>query len=289
MNKPTKPNITIPESFAANGVKADFDNNKILNGFDRIQPDVLAGDNLNKFIDDTYKASNYALDLGDYADEIDAAKVNKTGDTMTGALKIEMVTPYQYFKNTNIAINDSTATTVAYTSFFDKNSNLFGGISLIHQPTIGNYFSINPRDESGVAMTQPFLVGRGSAGDFCSLPMATTPPSTMSTARPNLISAVVANYHNENSWYMKCSDGFIMQGGYGSGGDTLNGAQLAFATPFLTATYSFQATIFTVTTALTFVRSSNKTTSSINVTTGYLNGSSVVFNPYGFNWLACGY
>ena len=34
MNKPTKPNITIPESFAANGVKADFDNNKILNGGD---------------------------------------------------------------------------------------------------------------------------------------------------------------------------------------------------------------------------------------------------------------
>lgn len=66
MNKPTKPNITIPESFATNGVKADFDNNKILNGFDRIQPDVLAGDNLNKFIDDTYKASNYALNLGDY-------------------------------------------------------------------------------------------------------------------------------------------------------------------------------------------------------------------------------
>lgn len=214
MNKPTKPNITIPESFAANGVKADFDNNKILNGFDRIQPDVLAGDNLNKFIDDTYKASNYALDLGDYADEIDAAKVNKTGDTMTGALKIEMVTPNQYFKSTNMAINDSTAATVAYTSFFDKNDNPFGVIGLNHQPTIGNYFTINPRDESGVAMTQPFLVGRGSEGDFCSLPMATTTPTATSTARPNLISAVVANYRNGNTWYIKFSDNFKIQGGY---------------------------------------------------------------------------
>ena len=65
MNKPTKPNITIPESFAANGVKADFDNNKILNGFDRIQPDVLAGDNLNKFIDDTYKGLNYSMVAAD--------------------------------------------------------------------------------------------------------------------------------------------------------------------------------------------------------------------------------
>lgn len=69
MNKPTKPNITIPESFAANGVKADFDNNKILNGFDRIQPDALAGDNLNKFIDDTYKGLNYGIKGVDYLEE----------------------------------------------------------------------------------------------------------------------------------------------------------------------------------------------------------------------------
>lgn len=66
MNKPTKPNIVIPESFAENGIKTDFDNEKLTNGFDRLQPDVLAGDNLNKLIDDTYKASNYALNLGDY-------------------------------------------------------------------------------------------------------------------------------------------------------------------------------------------------------------------------------
>ena len=54
MNKPTKPNIVIPESFAENGIKTDFDNEKLTNGFDRLQPDVLAGDNLNKLIDDTY-------------------------------------------------------------------------------------------------------------------------------------------------------------------------------------------------------------------------------------------
>lgn len=69
MNKPTNPNIVIPESFAANGVKADFDSNKILNGFDRIQPDVLAGDNLNKFIDDTYKGLNYGIKGVDYLEE----------------------------------------------------------------------------------------------------------------------------------------------------------------------------------------------------------------------------
>lgn len=141
-------------------------------------------------------------------------KVSKTGDTMTGALTIEMVTPHQVFKSTNMTINDSTAATVAYTSFLDKNDNPFGGIALIHQPTIGNYFTINPRDESGVAMTQPFLVGRGSDGDFCSLPMATTTPTATSTARPSLISAVVANYRNGNTWYIKFSDNFKIQGGY---------------------------------------------------------------------------
>ena len=77
MNKPTKPNITIPESFAANGVKADFDNNKILNGFDRIQPDVLAGDNLNKFIDDTYKGLNYGMAAAD------AINLINEGETLT--------------------------------------------------------------------------------------------------------------------------------------------------------------------------------------------------------------
>ena len=84
MNKPIKPNITIPESFAKNGVKTDFDSDLIASGFDDLKPDVLAGDNLNKFIDDTYKGLNYALNFGDYIDE----KVSKSGDTMTGDLTI---------------------------------------------------------------------------------------------------------------------------------------------------------------------------------------------------------
>ena len=66
MSKPIKPSVTIPAEFAPNGVRTPFSNAKVQDGFDRINPDVLAGDNLNQFIDDTYKASNYALDLGDY-------------------------------------------------------------------------------------------------------------------------------------------------------------------------------------------------------------------------------
>lgn len=63
MAKPIKPNIQIPQAFAINGDKTDFLEEKIQNGFDPVDPDVLAGDNLNKFIDDTYKGLNYSIAL----------------------------------------------------------------------------------------------------------------------------------------------------------------------------------------------------------------------------------
>lgn len=61
MARPTRPDVNIPAEFAPNGVKEDFVAEKLLNGFDEIDPDILAGDNLNKFIDDVYKVLNYAL------------------------------------------------------------------------------------------------------------------------------------------------------------------------------------------------------------------------------------
>ena len=62
MAKPTDPNIEFPQAFAIDGQKTDFLEEKIQDGFDPIDPDVLAGDNLNKFIDDTYKGLHYAMD-----------------------------------------------------------------------------------------------------------------------------------------------------------------------------------------------------------------------------------
>ena len=77
MNKPVKPNITIPESFAKNGIKTDFDSDLIAEGFDNLKPDVLAGDNLNKFIDDTYKGLNYGMAAAD------AINLINEGETLT--------------------------------------------------------------------------------------------------------------------------------------------------------------------------------------------------------------
>lgn len=59
----SRPNINIPAEFAINGIKTPFTNAKIQEGFDRINPDVLSGDNLNQFIDDTYKGLNGVLEL----------------------------------------------------------------------------------------------------------------------------------------------------------------------------------------------------------------------------------
>ena len=59
----TRPNIQIPKEFAINGEKADFTQEKIQTGFDKLNPDIFAGDNANKFIDDTYKGLNAVLDL----------------------------------------------------------------------------------------------------------------------------------------------------------------------------------------------------------------------------------
>ena len=61
MTKPINPNISIPEGFATEGQKTNFSTEKIQNGFNPVEPDVLAGDNLNKFIDDVYKGLNYTL------------------------------------------------------------------------------------------------------------------------------------------------------------------------------------------------------------------------------------
>ena len=62
MTKPTNPNLSIPSGFAESGDKTQFSDEYLESGFDPIDPDVLAGDNLNKLIDDTYKGLNYSIE-----------------------------------------------------------------------------------------------------------------------------------------------------------------------------------------------------------------------------------
>lgn len=105
MTKPTNPNINIPEYFALNGQKTDFQEEKLQNGFDPVDPDVLAGDNLNKFIDDTYKGLNYA--------------VKGVSDLYKGAVLYDAAETYS---TSSIVFNiDSTGKVSMYKSLVDDN------------------------------------------------------------------------------------------------------------------------------------------------------------------------
>lgn len=156
MNKPTKPNITIPESFAANGVKADFDNNKILNGFDRIQPDVLAGDNLNKFIDDTYKGLNYGIKGVDYLEERWKSQLTNcileapnglasySGSTITVKSGIKVLIPFGKNEDGTLKNIEYTTDERVYTETTSRSENAVITIAIDNNGHINayvNYFS----------------------------------------------------------------------------------------------------------------------------------------------------
>lgn len=129
----SKPEINIPTEFAANGTKVDFPNEKILSGFDPINPDILPGDCLNKLIDDIYKGLNGVLELYD-------TKVDKAGDTMTGSLTIYGIG----YDPATESINDSIS---LKSSIIDRNV----------IPT-GEYSQFSPylemRDKNGASLAQ---------------------------------------------------------------------------------------------------------------------------------------
>lgn len=286
MNKPEKPNITIPESFAVNGVKADFDSNKVLNGFDRLQPDVLAGDNLNKFIDDTYKGLNYALDIGDYIEEGIAntnlsnlssegqakfdAKVNKSGDTMTGTLTVEADGQY----TRTIAMKSKTidiSTNASLTSndglyFVDKN-----GIAICWCVIQQENGTKNTALSVGYNASQnPNFLG-------FNFPKATTKATTVSTASAYKPAVVVQNYVNGTSWYRVWSDGWIEQGGRITGNH-----------PTVTLLKNFSNTNYT---AFAIQTGDGEYDSNIRVHTITTSGFIIYCNNYTGEkiWYACGY
>lgn len=75
----SKPEINIPAEFAPDGTKTPFSSSKVQYGFDRLNPDILAGDNLNQFIDDTYKGLNGVLELYDIKTDTDLSNLTSAG------------------------------------------------------------------------------------------------------------------------------------------------------------------------------------------------------------------
>ena len=282
MNKPEKPNIIIPESFAENGVKTDFDSNKILNGFDRIQPDVLAGDNLNKFIDDTYKGLNYALSFGDYIDN----KVSKSGDTMTGVL---------YFKfDDNFDYSQTTTTQEAFSGivdFTDENGNLCGQISNYINTSNNLVTSLNAiRSVNGEikrSSIYAFVDGNGNAKTQAPTPASSDNSTQIATTA--FVKSVLSSSGNGLATISKASTGSCE---FNSGliinwGRTKVGASTTATATFKTP---FTSTNYKVVTGLYY----NNAGSQKNYTTyTYTTTNFVIYNGQGnevnYDWLAIGY
>lgn len=104
MNKPTNPNVVVPAQFATNGVKIGFTQEKIESGFSNSAADVLAGDNLNQFIDDVYKSITYSnagvADLYKSAVIYDGEETYRTNDIVFN-VNNGSVTLYRSLANNN--------------------------------------------------------------------------------------------------------------------------------------------------------------------------------------------
>lgn len=75
ITKPTKPTNLMPTHFADSGVKNNFSQSKIENGFSANFDDILQGDNLNYMLDSIGKQLAYLNTVVDYINSIGVNKV----------------------------------------------------------------------------------------------------------------------------------------------------------------------------------------------------------------------
>lgn len=236
MNKPTNPNITIPESFAVNGIKADFDNNKILNGFDRIQPDVLAGDNLNKFIDDTYKGLNYSIAGTDainliQEDEVLSVENGQLVSKNFSDKFVDLTNTQIISAEKTIKISSSSDTNPIFTCI-QKNASDYGART---------YSNITIADDNAkpIAIIGGLQTPSNNGGvRFLGWNETGNAYKTLLSLQGNKDYSLVNEYYvNSNSWYCIFDNGFKMMGGVYQNGTFVN-----FIKNFSNANYGVFAT-----------------------------------------------
>lgn len=76
MDKPTKPNVDLPNSFG--GVKNNFSTSKILNGYEKDVPDIFGGANINYMLDTLGKRQTYYDTIVDYINGLPIGKTITT-------------------------------------------------------------------------------------------------------------------------------------------------------------------------------------------------------------------
>jgi hypothetical protein len=230
-------------------------------------------ESLNAKID--YDGGNYkGSGLANYV-------VDKSGDTMTGALRCDVKGQWQSPIHLISSEMDWAAGAARPTNigihYFDKNGKV-GPYFLLNQSegSTNNYFSMGNNTTNN-----PNFLG-------FDLPKASSRPSTASTATRYKPAVVIQNYLSGNSWYRVWSDGFIEQGGVLSctGGQDRT---VTFLKAFATANYTVAVNWYH-SGAHNFddiLMTHTKATGSFHIYAGETGaGGAVTMNA---NWLAMGY
>lgn len=234
--------------------------------------DNLDNTGLEKF---EQKADISLSNLNSTGQSILDAKVNKSGDTMTGNLRFNV--NKQYSDPIHIICPEIDWTTAPTRNtntgihFFDKNGKL-GPYILVSQNTgsAQNYFSIGYNSTN-----DPNFVG-------FNIPKATSKATTISTASIYKPAVVVQNYVNGTSWYRVWSDGWIEQGGISNAGT-------------ITFLKSFSNTNYTLVKTGKCEGTNGDWYGGANYNAGYYSKSVNNFVCYSngqvtnYNWYACGY
>ncbi len=209
--------------------------------------------------------------------------IQKTGDTMTGNLKIQKDEQMWIACNNTSAIAGTTG---------DERQNIGGYKAQANGTDIAivqGYVGVDGESGLQLITRKPDNSGYGAAVNlftdvvgekYFDFPKCTTPATTTSSASGSKAAVVVQNYVNGASWYRIWSDGWIEQGGYSKGGNTAT--TVTFPKPFANTNYTI-----TLGTSGTLGTNNNGICSIPEKTTSGFKLYS--FSSYECNWYACGY
>ena len=252
---------------------------------------------------------------------LDNKKVNRAGDTMTGALTIKGPShPQLRLHRTNPAFDTPSENKFAQLLFLGSDDNWSGIVQNINNtgsvtvngvatnyPINSTNLTSRTRNNDGSTYTQGDLFiatdSQGNAWTYGPHPAnkldnsnklattnwvrnhcCTTPATTKSTASLDAPCYVIENYVNGTSWYRIWSDGWIEQGGQVGVANGSGGTTIALIKNYSDANYCLQVT--SIATSITWVQMAdahivNKTNSSFRVIANLNNNSA--------NWYTCGY
>ena len=233
----------------------------------------------------TSTKTDIEVDIDEIATDLNG-KVNKSGDTMTGNLKISKETNSATLnlQRNDCAIGDvatGNQINVGSLSCYDRNNN---NMSIIQtrigtDGSTGIQLALRKHDLSSYNSVLFSTLPDGSA--FFDFPKCTTQATTTSTASSAKVAVIIKNYVNGGSWYRIWSDGWCEQGGLTS--VTGSGTTISFTKTFINTNFNFVATAISGDGTWTGVYIYSKTASNIQLR---LNSSNYTKTC---SWKASGY